>query len=246
MDSDLAVCEDELFRLSFERDTLMGMLHERKLERWVPGISYPNTEREHLARYEFVTAYTRGRHILDVACGAGGGSFYIADNGALSVTGVDIDEHVVRYASVRYRAKNLSFAVGDAQKELTGQFEVIVSFETAEHIPGFQAYLRCVKSVLVPNGIFIVSTPISKVYLDEKPANPYHVREWSLAAFRSEVSQVFEVKEVFYQLTKDPRRIGKTPGFVENAIFSERRLPGRGLFGRAYRGYQILVCEAAP
>ena len=68
---------------------------------------------EHLWRYKFAAERTRGRRVLDMACGSGYGSHYLAtQGGAQHVTGVDIDPDAIRYARLRYRQDNLQFRRG--------------------------------------------------------------------------------------------------------------------------------------
>ncbi|RIZ72125.1 MAG: class I SAM-dependent methyltransferase, partial [Methylococcales bacterium] len=55
-------------------------------------------------------------------------------------------------------------------------FDVIVSFETIEHLPNPEKYLSAVSKMLKADGAFIVSTPVrTKGRLTDKPANPFHV-----------------------------------------------------------------------
>ena len=57
-------------------------------------------------------------HVLDIGCGTGGNSFYLAEKYGCRVTGIDIAEHMVERAKDRAVSSSLenrvSFSVGDA------------------------------------------------------------------------------------------------------------------------------------
>ena len=69
-------------------------------ERFLPGMS-SELELEHLHRYLFAVQFAKGRHVLDIACGEGYGSFMLSQI-ARSVVGVDIDSKTIAEASSKY------------------------------------------------------------------------------------------------------------------------------------------------
>jgi O-antigen biosynthesis protein len=131
---------------------------------------------EHLHRYFFARELCRGRDVLDVASGEGYGSAYLAQ----SVVGVDTSDEAVAHATDCYRLPNLQYVVADAAKlpfEDTS-FDVVVSFETIEHLEDQTSFLKEVHRVLRPEGLFIASTPNRDVYSPVNgPVNQFHVRE---------------------------------------------------------------------
>jgi SAM-dependent methyltransferase len=153
----------------------------------------------HLVRYEFAAAFCEGKKTLDIACGAGYGSAFLADFAA-SVVGGDADYGAIAFAQSHYSAPNLRFDVMDALhlpfKETS--FECIVSFETIEHLPDLRAFLRETGRVLAIDGVFIVSTPLVPV-TNHRPANPHHTVELSLADFRGLLGEFFSSVEIYGQ-----------------------------------------------
>lgn len=142
------------------------------------------SQTQHIARYEFAAKLVRGARVLDVACGSGyGAEILLKKGGANSVVGVDIDHQAVKFSSDTYRQRGLSFIVGSAEKLNfdDNAFDVVVSFETIEHLSDHHSYLEEVKRVLVDNGMYIMSTPDKsnyKVYnLGAK--NKFHISELS-------------------------------------------------------------------
>jgi SAM-dependent methyltransferase len=135
---------------------------------------------EHWHRYVFARRLAAGKRVLDAACGEGYGSALLAGVAA-SVTGVDIDGTAVAHARARYADKaNLRFEQGDAAAlpHADGAFDLVVSFETLEHLAAQEELVRGFARVLADDGLLLVSSPDRHAYSDVAGfANPFHVRE---------------------------------------------------------------------
>ena len=83
-------------------------------ERYVPQIG-GEIELEHVHRYLWAQQFSRGKRVLDIACGEGYGSEILA-RFAAHVIGVDLSEDTVVHASRKYCRKNLEFLVGSATR----------------------------------------------------------------------------------------------------------------------------------
>lgn len=166
-------------------------------ERWIPGASDARVEGDHTSRYEFAAAFVAGKNVLDFACGAGAGSYHLAREGkAKSVTGMDVDAEAVGYAQDRFQWPGLSYKVGNLEQEMPGaQFDVVVSYETIEHVQNDAAAIQTLFRSLTPGGILILSTPNRLVTspradrISDKPENPFHVREYVLDELTALVRQ---------------------------------------------------------
>lgn len=251
----LARLEDELFCTQLELATMAGLVLHGRLERWLPGFSTPELERDHVRRYEWAAARAQGKRVLDVACGAGRGTAMLAQAGAARATGLDIDPEIVRYARLRHSVPGAEFECADACGYLPAdRFDLVVSFETIEHVPDVGRFLSGLAAVLSPGGELVVSTPISDWDHDASPANPFHIQEWGYPGFERVLSPQFRVAERWLQLVKEPRNYARR---VCNALGMFRRPfePGEvrpasdyeplGRPGVKYRGFQILVCRPA-
>ena len=133
---------------------------------------------EHIVRYEFAARLLRGKSVLDVACGSGYGSEVLAQAGAHSVVGVDLSPEASRYADGRYSSDSTSFLAGDAEHLpfRAASFDVIVSFETIEHLHDPFSFLSEVKRLLKPDGLLVISSPNKGVFIE---GNPFHVHEFT-------------------------------------------------------------------
>ena len=140
---------------------------------------------EHFHRYCLARDLAVGRDILDVAAGEGYGSALLADV-ARSVVGVELDAASVKHAREAYARENLSFLEGDATRMPLPDacVDMVVSFETLEHLGDHDRFLGEVRRVLRPGGLFLVSTPDRDVYsAPGQPKNPYHVLELTQPEF---------------------------------------------------------------
>ena len=134
---------------------------------------------EHWHRYCVVQPLARGLRALDAACGEGYGSFLLARE-AREVIGVDIAAESVAHATARYGAPNLRYVRASAATLPLpdASIDLVISFETIEHLTDQAEMLAEFRRVLVPSGVLIISSPNKTIYSEETGyANEYHVRE---------------------------------------------------------------------
>lgn len=166
-------------------------------EFFVPGQSSQRIEDDHVSRYEFSKKYVQDKVVMDIACGVGYGSKLLSDEGALSVVGVDISKELVEYANKTYFAESLSYYQGDiTQYGEDKSIDVVTCFETIEHVDDYRGALRNIYRVLRKNGTLIISSPSRPLTspnaksINDKPANKYHVREFTIEELKKDVQDV--------------------------------------------------------
>jgi GT2 family glycosyltransferase/SAM-dependent methyltransferase len=162
-------------------------------ERFVPGLS-GEIELEHLHRYLFAAAHAGGLDVLDIASGEGYGS-YMLSQVARSVVGVDIDAEAVANAARRYQESNLAYQRGEctALPLLNDSVDLVVSFETLEHIAEHDAFMAELKRVLRPGGLLIMSSPEREAYGSYRQGdNRFHVKELNRFEFESLLKRNFK------------------------------------------------------
>ncbi|MDH6159389.1 MULTISPECIES: glycosyltransferase [unclassified Janthinobacterium] len=153
-------------------------------ERFIPT-EEGKIQLEHYHRYAVVRDMVVGKRVLDVASGEGYGASMLADV-ALAVTGVDISRDAVQHAAATYVKSNLSYLEGSATalSFADASFDVVVSFETIEHLAGQSEMVSELRRVLRPEGILIISSPNRPVYSEESGEhNEFHVKELDFAEF---------------------------------------------------------------
>lgn len=183
-----------------EKDELISRIRNVQngvMERIVPEEETYETRQEHYARYNFASTFCKEKMVLDVACGVGYGS-YLIKNSAKRVIGVDISKDAITHAKAHCADQKIEFIVSDATKLPFPDnfFDVIVSFETIEHVRNHEKYLSECKRVLKGGGVFICSSPNK---MRENTLNPHHIREFYLEEFCEMMNGNFKDVELFGQ-----------------------------------------------
>lgn len=135
---------------------------------------------EHWHRYAFALPLVRGKRVLDAACGEGYGSNLLASEAA-EVVGVDISGQAIEHARTAYAGQNnLRFVQSDASSLdfPDGHFDVVVSFETLEHLQAQEELVAGFARVLAEDGVLLISSPDKHTYSEVAGfSNEFHVRE---------------------------------------------------------------------
>lgn len=215
-------------RLSFYQPVPMTSALTFTGERFLPDQA-GDIWNEHWHRYHFVMPAINNKTVLDVACGEGYGSALMA-RAAAAVTGVDIAVEAINHAKAEYtQHTNLEFicASCDALPFGDAQFDVVVSFETIEHIATQKAFLAEVKRVLKPDGVLLLSSPNKAEYSDARGyKNEFHVSELYAEELASLLASYFtharwwSQRNSFYSLIEP---LGKAAGDLHAIVASKKK-----------------------
>lgn len=132
---------------------------------------------EHRVRYLWASQVVAGKEVLDAGCGLAYGTQMLASAGAMRVAGVDIDAEAVLEAQRRVDGLAEAIRRGDVRnlEFEDDSFDVVVCFETIEHMEEADRAFLEFRRVLRPGGLLLVSSPNPDVY----PAgNEHHVHEY--------------------------------------------------------------------
>jgi SAM-dependent methyltransferase len=164
-------------------------------ERTLPDVPEENYwYRRHLVVYRWIAERCAGLRVVDMACGEGYGSAVLAERAA-EVVGVDANADAHEHARLRYTSARLRF-----ERSLIADFEegapwdAIVFLQTIEHVQEPRPLLERFASLLSSGGMAYVSTP-NRLTLAapgaQKSGNPWHVREYTPAEYRAELTPSF-------------------------------------------------------
>jgi len=148
---------------------------------------------EHWHRYAVAVPAAAGLRVLDAACGEGYGSALLARTAA-HVTGLDVDAGAIAHARERYARANLVFEPGPvtAIPLPDASIDLVVSFETIEHLAGQREMLAEFRRVLTARGALILSSPNRPVYNESGgEPNHFHVKELDRGELRALLDPVF-------------------------------------------------------
>ncbi|MDB9823140.1 class I SAM-dependent methyltransferase [Deltaproteobacteria bacterium] len=175
-------------------------------ERVIEGITPERIWSDHISRYRFAADYVYEKIVLDIACGSGYGSRVLKECGAIRVIGIDNSFDAIDYARNRYILDGLDFIMGDILRIdfPDNYFDMVVSFETIEHLKDYKKALSEIRRVLKDNGLLIISSPNRRLTspgksINEPPDNKHHCVEFSREEFVSLLSEYFKIMGLYGQ-----------------------------------------------
>ncbi len=184
-------------------------------ERMVPGQSDAATELYHWQRYLYFQPWYRDAKIVDAASGEGYGVNF-ASIYAGQAQGVDLSEEAIAHAKERY--PDVEFVTGDVCAFDYSQADLVMSFETIEHLPDPIAFLQALGTC---PGRIVISTPNRKTHspgntMEDQPLNPFHTIEWTPNEFAEVIERMFEGRQVRF-LSQE----GRWPGLIREGLDDE-------------------------
>lgn len=144
---------------------------------------------QHIVRYAVLKNIVKNKRVLDVACGAGYGSKLLWDWGAKEVVGVDISPTAIASARKLFGGSGRVFLIGSAEDLKSvlasyGDFDVVVSFETIEHLRNPDKFFSYISSIKDENSIIALSCPNDAAYHSDSSENPYHLTRYTFDEFK--------------------------------------------------------------
>lgn len=143
----------------------------------------------HLNRYLISKKYCKDKKVLDLACGEGYGTYLISKWGAKEVVGIDISSDAINSATKNFKNDGLSYLEADAtnlEKIKDNSFDMVVSYETFEHVNNVDKYLDEIKRVSKKNAVIIISCPNDYYYYpSDSEHNPFHTKKYTFNDFKS-------------------------------------------------------------
>jgi ubiquinone/menaquinone biosynthesis C-methylase UbiE len=154
---------------------------------------------EHVARYMAAANVVKGKAVLDIASGSGYGTAILGEY-AQSIVGVDVSKDAIDFAKKEYSGKNITYKKSDGKTIpfADDTFDVIVSFETIEHLEDYNFFMQEIKRVLKEDGLFILSTPNE---LEFAEGNHFHLHEFEQGELINLAKQYYSHVKPFFQST---------------------------------------------
>lgn len=217
------------------------------MERFDPACGH-HAWYEHWHRYHWVRALACDKTVVDIACGEGYGSDLLIREAKL-VLGVDLDQATLSDARARYARDDLQFILGSADcipvKE--GGIDLVVSFETLEHLHAQETMVAEIARVLNDDGLAIISTPDRDVYSpDGVTHNEYHVKELNAEEFEELLSARFPFVRFFgqeFQLFSTIHELGSRQDGAASILYGDASKGSETAVERSGRPmYRIALC----
>lgn len=156
----------------------------------------------HLVRYYWAARIIEDlpevKTILDIACGDGYGSHLVSEKfPTAEIFGVDIDKSAIEKATRTYYNKNLNYSTGDVLEwdKTIGdrKFDIILSFDTLEHVSHREIMLENIIRHLAPQGKLLLSTPCGRAENVFFPSWNAHRIEFSYISLYDLMKRYFRV-----------------------------------------------------
>ena len=197
-------------------------------ERHIPSLDPESMNHyRHMTAYHFATRFVRGAAVLDYGCGAGyGTNFLMRKAGVRSMAAADVSCPAINYCRRTYGDIANVFSTIEPGARLPwpdASFQVVLMFQTIEHVADDAALLREIRRVLQPGGRLIVTTPnvlLTRRY-PEPPVNVFHVRDYDLSALRRVCGSAFEEVD-------------------ERGVFGSFRVSGAGLGAERWLAWRAI------
>ena len=100
----------------------------------------------------------RGKNVLEVSCGHGGGAAYLARTlQPQQYTALDMNRAGIRFCKQRHQVPGLVFVLGDAENLPfeSNTFDAVINVEASHCYPSFAQFLGEVARLLQPHGHFL-------------------------------------------------------------------------------------------
>jgi len=161
------------------------------------GEDFFNLPGGYVANYVWSKEFINGS-ILDVGCGFGYGTNFLAKNTSKPVIGIDNDKKAIKYAKEHYIGSNLTFLLADLNEVFFEEkFDLIVSFEVIEHLSDANVYLQKIAEFLEDKSTFLLSTPNRKYteqfYINGRNINFYHIHEYYPSELEELLQRYFKI-----------------------------------------------------
>jgi SAM-dependent methyltransferase len=171
------------------------------------GSSLAEIRYDHLARYQLavrlIEAYAPAQEgiLFDLFCGNGYGTHILASAFTNSLCiGIDGSKDAIDLANAHYSLRNTLFVQKFYPVSIPrGTADIMVCFESLEHVEDDKAMLETVLEALSPDGIAIVSVPNESVHSLFMNPHKFHYRHYTESDFLTLVPSSFLIRHKFGQ-----------------------------------------------
>jgi len=166
-----------------------------------------------VSRYHFASQFVSGKSVLEVGCGNGLGSAYLAEKAGRLIGG-DVSNNAIKYAQNHFHGKFTPVLLnGEDLPFLDGCFDVVVAAEVIEHLSQPEDFVKECRRVLNTNGILVLSTPNSEA-TPSLAKHPCHKKEFSPLELRELLQKNFREVSLFGVLPQKSLTRAKLRGNV--------------------------------
>jgi SAM-dependent methyltransferase len=150
----------------------------------------------HMASYKHALRYAYGRKVLDLGCGTGYGSHFLASFGADRVVAADVDKIALDYARKNYFLDRIHYVQLNGNSGLPfddQSFDFVFCSQVIEHLSAPPGFLQEIRRILKTGGFCLVTTPNKKLFTPDPDQNPneHHISEMSFSEYKGLGENIF-------------------------------------------------------
>jgi ubiquinone/menaquinone biosynthesis C-methylase UbiE len=154
----------------------------------------------HMAAYKHALRYAYGRKVLDLGCGTGYGSHFLASFGAEQVVAADLDWIALNYARKNYFLDCIQYVQLNGNNSLPfadQSFDFVFCSQVIEHLSDPPGFLLEIRRILKSSGFCLVTTPNKKLFTPDpdQNSNEHHISEMSFSEYK-------KLGEIIFPLVK--------------------------------------------
>lgn len=162
---------------------------------------------DHRKRYEFAKNFINKENciVTDGACGVAYGSYILASNqNVQKVQAIDISKEAIEHGKKYFNNNKIEYFLSNLEdKDIpTLSPDYFISFETIEHLPNPEKYIKKISENIKDNGIFIGSTP-NETIMPYSPHFSYHTRHFTQDELKEMLTKYGFNNIKFYQQKRE-------------------------------------------
>ena len=187
---------------------------------------------DHLLRYQLAKDFIslnshKINSCLDLFCGNGYGTFILSDAfPTLEFHGIDGSSDAIMCANEYYSLRNNKYETKIFPFSYSRSYEMIVCFESLEHVNDDSSLVRFINNSLVQGGYLLLSVPNESLHSLELNPHPFHFRHYKYDEILSMFGSNFKVLNWYgqntYKFSKDGRNTYNLLSELEMKIIEKK------------------------
>lgn len=181
------------------------------------GTSLNDIRYDHKQRYLLALELIKKnnfKHITDIACGVGYGSFIMSHIKTVEIDAIEINKDAINKAKKFFNNERINFMNQDVFSYKYKKTDLVVCFEFLEHTHKHEDLFKIISNI---TDTLLISSPNENVRPRlQEPTNPFHVKHWKPEELEAKLKEYnFIVKNWFCQNTSaSPMRYGFNGKFM--------------------------------
>lgn len=151
-------------------------------------------------KFKEMLGIVKNKRILDIGCGVGSISFYLAQKGA-KVTGIDLSANLIEYCKKEAKRRKLEIQFKEMNAQIPDfedeSFDIIVGSRVVHHIPEIEVFFKECMRLLKKGGFIAFIEPLKKNIIVELNRKIFAPNKRTIHEHPLLISDVLLAKSIF-------------------------------------------------